>query len=221
MTERNERNENEMKDVSKLQRIFKKEETALVIIDAQVDFCSAKGKLAQVLGVDVSRIEKAVPNLNMFISYCRENGIKVFWIRQELVKEKMYESQKNRLLDENGDVWYDIPNTAGSEWHDTMIRPLESEPIITKYNYCSFKDTTFDLQLKAANIKSLLITGFTTGVCVETTARSGYLNGYNIAMLSDCTEAHTEEEYLSALSSIGTFFGWVLSSKQIKELWEE
>ena len=209
-----------MKEISKLQKIFNKEETALVIIDAQVDFCSAKGKLAQVLGVDVSRIEKAVPNLNAFISYCRENEINIFWIRQELVKEK-YESQKNRLLDDDGNVWYDMPNTPGSKWHDTMIKPLESEPVITKYNYCSFKDTTFDLQLKAANIKSLFITGFTSGVCVETTARSGYLNGYNIAMISDCVDAHTEEEHSSALNAISSFFGWVLTSKQIKELWEE
>lgn len=210
-----------MEEISKLQRIFNKEETALVIVDAQVDFCSAEGKLAQVLGVDVSRIEKSVPNLNAFISYCREKGVKIFWIRQELIKEKMYESQKNRLLDENGNVWYDIPDTQGSQWHDTMLKPLESEPVITKYNYCSFKDTTFDLQLKAANIKSLLITGYTTGVCVETTARTGYLNGYNISVLSDCTDAHTEEEYSSALNAIGIFFGWILTSKQIEELWEE
>lgn len=210
-----------MKEISKLQGIFNKEETALIIIDAQVDFCSAKGKLAQILGVDVSRIEKAVPNLNALILYCREKGVKIFWIRQELIKEKMYDSQKNRLLDENGEVWYDIPNTPGSQWHGTMLKPLESEPVITKYNYCSFKDTTLDLQLKAANIKSLLITGFTTGVCVETTARSGYLNGYNIAVLSDCSDAHTEEEHSSALSIIGTFFGWILTKKQIEELWEE
>lgn len=209
-----------MKDFSKLQKIFNKKETALIIVDAQVDFCSAKGKLAQILGVDVSRIEKAIPNLNAFISYCREKGVKIFWIRQELIKEKMYVSQKNRLLDENGEVWYDIPNTPGSEWHDTMLKPLETEPVLTKYSYCAFKDTTLDLQLKAADIKSLLIAGFTTGVCVETTARTGFLNGYNITVLSDCADAHTEEEHTSAIDIIGTFFGWILDSKQIEELWE-
>ncbi|WP_130861710.1 cysteine hydrolase family protein [Bacilliculturomica massiliensis] len=209
-----------MENSIKLKEIFNKNETALLIIDAQVDFCSAEGMLAKKLGVDVSRIEKCIPVLNSFIEYCRSEGIAIIWIRQELLKEKMYDNQKNRLLDENGQVWYDQPGSAGSQWHGTMTRPIDSETVITKNSYCSFKDTDLHLRLQAAGIRSLLLTGFTTGVCVETTARSGYLNGYNVAIVSDCTEAHTEEEYVSALTAIRTFFGWTPSSGEIRDLWK-
>ncbi len=209
-----------MENKEKFKSLFLPEKTALIIIDAQISFCSEEGDLVKKYNLDTSRIEKSVPYLNSFIEYCRKNRVKVIWVRQELRKDKMYQNQSARLLDECGEVWYDRPDTRDSEWHDTIIRPSDGEPIITKYSYCGFKDTDLDLQLRAGGISSVLITGYTTGVCVETTARSAYLHGYNVAVVSDCTDAHTQYEYESALTAIGTFFGWTPSSKEIEDIWE-
>ena len=69
-------------------------------------------------------------------------------------------------------------------------------------------------------IKTLLLTGFITNVCVETCARHAYIKGYYVVVVSDCTDAATEREYESTLFNIKTYFGKVVSSEEIKRTLE-
>jgi ureidoacrylate peracid hydrolase len=65
--------------------------------------------------------------------------------------------------------------------------------------------------------KDLLMTGFTTNVCVETTARHGYIKGYYIVLVSDCTGAPTHAEYESGVFNIRT--GQVSTSDELRFSW--
>lgn len=210
-----------MRILRDLKDIVDPRHTALLIIDAQVDFCSPEGLLARKLGVDVSRIEACIPRLNHFVEECRKRGVQIFWIRQELRKDRMYPNQMTRLLDEEDQVWYDMPDSPGADWHPALIRPLDTETVITKNSYCAFRDTELHLCLQSAGIQTVLVTGFTTGVCVETTSRNAFLNGYHVVLVPDCADAHTEEEHLGAITAIKTFFGWCLTQDELYQLWDQ
>ena len=97
---------------------------------------------------------------------------------------------------------------------------MPDEYVITKYHYDAFEDTDLALLLGSRGVKTLLMTGFLTNVCVETTARHGYIKGYYIVVVSDCTDAATEQEYEATLYNIKKFFGKVATSGEIKKVWD-
>lgn len=192
--------------------------SALIIIDPQHDFCSERGAMAQRFGFDMKEIKAAVPRLNALIETCRQRGILVVWVREVFADAKMHPNQK-ALWGGGKDIWLIAEGGKGIEWYDGMIAPQADEPVITKWQYDGFEDTELHLLLQSRGIKTLLMTGFTTNVCVETTARHGYIKGYYVVLVSDCTGAPTREEYESGVFNIKTYFGQVATSAELANIW--
>jgi ureidoacrylate peracid hydrolase len=193
--------------------------SALVVIDAQHDFCSPRGAIARRFGFDMKEIQEAIPRLNAFIEECRRIGVFVVWVRETLSDPKMHLNQK-ALWGGGDDIWLVPEDGPGSDWDEHIVGPNPDEPVITKHSYDAFQDTDFELLLRSRGIESLLMTGFQTNICVETTARHGYLKGYYIALVADCTGAPTLAEHEAALFNIKTYFGHVTSSSEIAGLWQ-
>lgn len=192
--------------------------SALVIIDPQHDFCSERGAMAERFGFDMKEIREAVPRLNAFIEACRRAGMLVVWVREIFSDHKMHPNQK-ALWGAGEDIWLIREDGAGIEWYDGMIAPQPNEPVITKWQYDAFEDTDLHLLLQSRGIETLLMTGFTTNVCVETTARHGYIKGYYIVLVADCAGAPTPQEHEAGVFNIKTYFGQATTSDELFELW--
>ncbi len=208
-----------MKIMKDLKEIVNPEHTALIIIDPQHDFCSSEGAMSKTLGLDMSRIQAAVPRLNKFIEKCREAGVYVVWINEIFADNKMLPNQK-ALWGGGNDIWLIKENSPGIEWYKEMIKPKTDEPVITKWQYDAFEDTALHLLLQSKGIETLLMTGFTSNVCVETTARHGYMKGYYIVAVSDCADAPTKAEHDAAMFNLKTYYGNVVTSEEIVALWK-
>jgi nicotinamidase-related amidase len=192
--------------------------SALIIIDVQHDFCSERGAMAERFGFDMKEIREAVPRLNAFIEECRRAGVFVVWVREIFSDRKMHPNQK-ALWGGGDDIWLIREDGEGIDWYEEIIGPNPDEPVITKWSYDAFEDTDLDLLLKSRGIETLLMTGFTTNVCVETTARHGYIKGYYITLVADCAGAPTPEEHESGVFNIKTYFGQVTTSGELGEIW--
>lgn len=193
--------------------------SALIIIDPQHDFCSERGAMAQRFGFDMQDIRAAVPRLNAFIERCRAQGILVVWVREIFSDQKMRPNQK-ALWGAGDDIWLIREDSSGIDWYEDMIEPLPDEPVITKWQYDAFEDTDLQLLLESRGIETLLMTGFTTNVCVETTARHGYIKGYYIVLVADCAGAPTPAEHEAGIFNIRTYFGHVTMSEELGEIWQ-
>lgn len=189
--------------------------TALIVIDPQHDFCSERGALALRFGLDMAEVKQAVPALNALIHACREASIPVVWVREVFADSKMLPNQK-RLWGSGDDIWLIREDGTGIDWYEDMTPPLDSEEIITKWQYDAFADTDLDLLLRSRDIDTLLMTGFTTNVCVETSSRHAYSIGYNIVAVSDCAAATSVAEHEAALFNIATYFGQVRNSADLR-----
>jgi len=192
--------------------------SALIIIDPQHDFCSERGAMAQRFGFDMKEIQEAVPRLNAFIETCRRAGVLVVWIREVFSDNRLHSNHK-ALWGGGDDIWLIREGGKGTDWYEGMIAPAPGEPVVTKWMYDGFEDTDLHLLLQSHGIKTLLMTGFTTNVCVETTARHGFIKGYYVVLVSDCTAAPTHAEYESGVFNIKTYFGQVAPSSQLAQLW--
>ena len=100
------------------------------------------------------------------------------------------------------------------------VRPLPDEVIVTKHRYGGFENTDLDLVLRSNRIKSVIITGVATNVCVEAAARDAFMRDYYVVVVSDCTAGRDESFHRAALTNIELHFASVVTADAVAGTWK-
>lgn len=189
--------------------------TALVIVDVQNDYCDSRGVFGK-QGSNLSMVENMILSLTELISHARKKRVPIIYI--QTIHEASTDSSTwtNRLkdADQKGVCRKD---TWGAAFFQLVPQP--EDIIVNKHRYSGFIHTRLDSVLRTLNIKTLLIAGISTNVCVESTARDGFMLDYDIVLLSDCTAAYSKEAHEMTLENIDQYFGAVSGSNQVIENW--
>ena len=69
-------------------------------------------------------------------------------------------------------------------------QPLPGEPLIEKETHSAFAGTGLEARLRDAGIDTVIIVGFVTNHCVESTARTAGDLGFRVYVVSDATGTH-------------------------------
>jgi len=93
-----------------------------------------------------------------------------------------------------------VKGTWGAEICDAMT-PASGDIVVEgKRGLDAFATTNLDFVLRSNDIQTVILGGFLTNCCVESTMRSGYENGYQVITLKDCVAATSTAEHENALS---------------------
>jgi biuret amidohydrolase len=198
--------------------------TALVVIDMQRDFLEPGGFGAS-LGNDVTRLRRTVEPLRVLLAAFRAAGLPVVHTREghlpDLSDCPPSKLARGRPLARIGDPG---PNgrilVRGEKGHDIIdeLAPLPGEPVIDKPGKGAFYATDLDSLLARCGVRSLVVTGVTTEVCVHTTVREANDRGYECLVVSDCVGSYFPEFHrvgLEMIAAQGGIFGWVATSAAI------
>ena len=90
---------------------------------------------------------------------------------------------------------------------------------MTKHRYGAFESTDLDLVLRSQGIRTVIMTGVATNVCVETTARQAFLRDYYVVFTNDCTATYDQAMHEATLRNIDAFFGQVVGAEEIANCW--
>jgi nicotinamidase-related amidase len=156
-------------------------DSALIMIDCQNTY---RQGVMQLEGV-----EPALKEAQKLLQLARDNGVPVFHIQH----------------DGGAGSPYDL-NTALGEIAEE-VAPIDGEHVITKNFPNAFVQTPLDEYLRGQGINNIILAGFMTHMCVNSTAHGGFNLGYNPTVVASAT----------ATRSLDAPSGSTLPAKQVHE----
>lgn len=189
----------------------------LLVVDVQNDFCHPDGSMSHA-GQDLSMVNEMMPQMKLLLDGARRVGVPVVYTKAVHSPWTDSEAWRTRL---HG-VDLDMPrHCREGSWGAELfeLEPLENERVLVKRRFSAFYCTDLDVMLRAKGVNSLIMAGVATNICVETTARDGFMRDYNIVFLSDCTAAYDREEHQGTLTNMAKYFGVVAASTEVLNIW--
>jgi ureidoacrylate peracid hydrolase len=190
--------------------------TALLVVDVQNDFCADDGAFGR-LGCDLSAIQPMVPRLIQLIDAARAAGCLIVFIRglyDEVYLAPNVVERRERRGSSRSICRSDSPGFAYYQ-----VQPQPGDVEVFKHRYNAFIGTDLDLLLRSRGIQTIVMTGVATNVCVESTARHGYMVGYYVVFSADCTATNDLHLHQPTLENIERYFGTVHTADELEATW--
>lgn len=199
------------------------ETTAFIIIDMQRDFLYPGG-FGEQLGNDVSTTNSIIPNVKRVLEKAREKEMLVIHTREghrpDLTDLPDSKAKRGGGIGAEGPMGRIL--VRGEYGHDIVdeLQPIEGEVILDKPGKGAFYQTDLESILQNKKIKTLILAGVTTHVCVQSTIREANDRGYECLMLEDCCAAFDKQDHEDSIRMInqqGGIFGWTTESNNLLE----
>lgn len=200
------------------EKMLKKKETAILIIDMQYGGGAPDGSLVKMLNVDVTKQEDIVTPMVKLKDYFHENGMMVVNVKTE------YEEDFSdwAMLAERFEVKKYKHFVKGSSDAEIIppLAPREGEELIVKNRWDAFFNTHLDELLKSKEIKNLVIVGAATDVCVLETCSHAFSLNYNCIVPIETTASFNAERKKIGLEILGFGRSQVVHAEEVYQILE-
>jgi len=200
------------------------EHTALVVIDYQNEFCHEDGVFAQA-GFDVAPFRAIENDLALLVNRARKAGVQLYWVRCTYsTPGNLYLSpvfMEHAIRCWNG-RYSRIPVCAEGSWGQRFygkVQPDPNEAIISKHRYDAFIGTDLDVALRAKAIRTMIVCGVATNICVETTVRHAFCLDYYVVVPTDAVASWDKTGHEVALANIRYAYGELSTVEEIVKCW--
>jgi ureidoacrylate peracid hydrolase len=207
--------------------------TAVIVVDMQHDFAAPEGMFGRA-GIPLDGIRSVIEPTQRVLEVAREAGILVVYLAMQFNEDLANlgtANAPNRLRHLAMGVGQPIEAPDGTSsrvlvrdtWNTKIVdelAPQSGDLVVTKHRYSGFFETDLDDVLRRRAITSLIFTGCTTSVCVESTLRDAFYRDYQCLLLTDCcAEAigsnQQRTNHDATLTVIEALFGWTTESDRL------
>jgi nicotinamidase-related amidase len=158
--------------------------SALLLIDVISDFEFKDGDKLHKNAVPAA---KAIAALK---ERAREAGVPVIYVNDNYGNwQEDFEGQVNEIIERR---------TRGGDIAE-LLRPDKEDYYVLKPQRSGFYETPLAVLLGSMDVSDVIVTGFTTDICVLFTAHDAYMRGMSVKVPSDCTAAVENEHRKTSL----------------------
>ena len=169
---------------------FDRSGTALLMIDFQADVFN--GGALQLVGT-----EAVLPKAKQVLAAAREIGLSIIHT-QEVHRKEMVDF--GRELDGVEPV-HCLENWPGTDFHPELY-PRNGEYTISKRRYSCFFGTDLEILLRGLQVKTLIVMGTMTNVCVHYTVAEAHQRDYHFYVIEDCCAGSDWDAHWAALKAM-------------------
>jgi len=164
---------------------------AVVAIDLQND-------ILQGGALPCKRILNILPPLKLLFQKARDMGVPVIYV-----------CDCHRKGDTELQLWTDhmMEGSYGAQIIDE-VAPHACDYVVHKNRFNGFVNTDLQSVLDTLNVRTLLLAGWRTDVCVAQTAIEGYYRGFHVAIAGDGTDSTTQREHEYGISLMEINYGF-------------
>jgi len=148
--------------------------TALLIINMNNDLLGWEG------------VEDLVPGLGRLLKAARARGITVIYSSLAFCANGEDSGQLGRYWEMIGSGKILTKDTPGAAICDDLA-PAPGDIVLQRNRYSAFYNTDLDGLLRSRGIDTIVIGGYSTNFCCDSTARDANFRDYNVVFLSDGT----------------------------------
>lgn len=168
---------------------------AVVAIDLQND-------ILQGGALPCKRILNILPPLKMLFAKAHDLGVPVIYV-----------CDCHRKGDPELQIWNDhmMEGTYGAQIIDE-VAPHACDYVVQKNLFNGFINTDLQSVLDTLNVRTLLLAGWRTDVCVAQTAIEAFYRGFHVAIAEDGTDSTTQREHEYGMSLMQINYGFEVYS---------
>ena len=154
---------------------------AVIVIDMLNDFVTGK--------LEVDRAKNIIPTIKQLVEAARSSNVPVIYSNDAHYPHDVEVTRK----------WgkHAIKGTKEAEVIPELM-PTVKDYVVEKRTYSGFYETGLDPLLrglyKGEGVKTVVLTGLHTHMCVRHTAADAFFRGYQIIIAKDGVEAFTQED---------------------------
>ncbi len=195
--------------------------TALLIIDMQKDFCT-DGFATSKANRPLAAAQSIIPRIQKILAAARESGVLVchvgFWTYPEHMSDSgPWLTQRRRAIYASDKIA--IAHSEGAEFIKEL-EPAEDEICIHKHRYSAFKGTDLEMILRAHDIRTVVPTGISTNVCVESTLRDAFESTFYVCVPENACASWDMELHAATMKTVNARFGLVTDIDTVAEIWQ-
>lgn len=188
---------------------------ALVVIDMQNGFCHPDGSLGRA-GAPIASCRAAIEPVGRLLAAAREAGLPVIFTRFVYAADH---ADGGILVHELRPNLKAGRSLVAGEWDSQIVddlQPRAAEIVVDKNRFSAFVGTDFDDILRRLDVRTLIVCGVTTNMCVESTVRDASQRDYRVYVVRDAVAELDPTRHEPALRAIAFGFGYVVDQDAIE-----
>eukprot|EP00554_Chaetoceros_debilis_P010517 CAMPEP_0194110562 /NCGR_PEP_ID=MMETSP0150-20130528/9789_1 /TAXON_ID=122233 /ORGANISM="Chaetoceros debilis, Strain MM31A-1" /LENGTH=483 /DNA_ID=CAMNT_0038799779 /DNA_START=508 /DNA_END=1956 /DNA_ORIENTATION=+ len=195
--------------------------TAILLVEFQNEYTTEGGKLHHcVKGIMEST--QMLSKTHELVNFARSQGVHIIHIPVVFDEHNGSKNPNKNLgvLKNHLNGKYFLRGSWNAEIVDSHRPKIDDVVIHGKSGFDCFVGTDLQKKLDALGITTIILGGFVTNCCVESTMRTGYEKGFNVITLTDGTACTSEQEQLVSTQHSFKMFSTPMTCKETMQIIE-
>ena len=189
--------------------------TAVLVVDVQPLFTAMPL---------VPALDEVLPRMRRFLAAARAAKVPRVFIRHVMPEGQWtavwQQQHAGRIRPDGSTLKAALAPDSPANAFAPGFAPEPDDLVVVKTRYSGFVGTELAALLRARGIRTVVLVGLTTDICVGSTARDAFHHEFHTVTLADCTAERTLARHEAGLASLAACFGRVCAAEEVLATWQ-